>query len=151
MCAAHAIDKRNFLMEDFIYAMEAYEKGIVKKKDLDGIDLEWGNGKAVVAMVHKMGRREGIGELMGEGSKTMAKSLGKNAEEFAIHVKGLEPSAHDPRRFFSQALSYCTAARRACHNDSWSHPYELGLNMPEIGINDAQDAYQIEGKARIHG
>ena len=64
---------------------------------------------------------------MTEGSKRMAEVLGKNAIEFAIHVKGLEPSAHDPRRFFSQGLSYATAARGACHNASWSHPYELAL------------------------
>ena len=73
----------------------------------------------------------------------------ENAVEFAVHVKGLEPSAHDPRRFFSQAISYATAARGACHNASWSHPYELGLSMPEIGIPEPQDAYQVAGKAEF--
>jgi len=131
------------------FAMEAYEKGILTTKDTDGVELTWGNGKALVEMVHKMGRGEGIGQLMTEGSKRMAEVLGRNAIEFAIHVKGLEPSAHDPRRFFSQALSYATAARGACHNASWSHPYELALSMPEIGIPEPQDAYQIEGKAEF--
>ncbi len=131
------------------FAMEAYEKGIITKKDVDGIELVWGNGKALVEMVHKMGRGEGIGKLMTEGSKRMAEVLGKNAIEFAIHVKGLEPSAHDPRRFFSQALSYATAARGACHNASWSHSYELANSMPEIGIPEPQDPYQIEGKAEF--
>lgn len=131
------------------FALEAYEKGILTRQDTDGVDLVWGNGKALVEMVHKMGKGEGIGKLMGEGSKRMAESLGRNAVEFAIHVKGLEPSAHDPRRFFSQALSYYTAARGACHNASWSHPYELTLKMPEIGIPEAQDPYQIEGKAKF--
>ena len=86
---------------------------------------------------------------MGEGSYRMAKALGRNAVEFAIHVKGLEPSAHDPRRFFSHALNYATAARGACHNASWSHPYELSLSAPEIGIEQPQDAYQIESKAEF--
>jgi aldehyde:ferredoxin oxidoreductase len=129
--------------------MEAFEKGIITTKDTDGIELTWGSGKALVDMVHKIGKREGIGELMGEGSKRMAETLGKGAIEFAVHVKGLEPSAHDPRRFFSHALNYATAARGACHNASWSHPYELSLTMPEIGIDESQDAYQIEGKARF--
>ena len=129
------------------FAMEAYEKGILTKSDTDGVELNWGNGKAVVEMVHKMGRGEGIGVLMAEGSKKMAEALGKNAVEFAIHVKGLEPSAHDPRRFFSQALNYATAARGACHNASWSHPYELALWMAELGIGEPQDALQVEGKA----
>lgn len=131
------------------FAMEAYEKGILTKKDTDGIELIWGSGKALVEVVHKMGKGEGIGKLMTEGSKRMAETLGRNALEFAIHVKGLEPSAHDPRRFFSQALSYATAARGACHNASWSHPYELSLSMQEIGILEPQDPYQMEGKAEF--
>jgi aldehyde:ferredoxin oxidoreductase len=131
------------------FAMEAYEKGILTLKETDGIELVWGDGKALVEMVHKMGRGEGIGQLMTEGSKRMAETLGRNAVEFAIHVKGLEPSAHDPRRFFSQGLSYATAARGACHNASWSHPYEMALSMPEIGIPEPQNAYQVEGKAEF--
>lgn len=131
------------------FAMEAYEKGILTRQDADGVELVWGSGEALVEMVHKMGKREGIGKLMGEGVKRMAEALGKNAVEFAVHVKGLEPSAHDPRRFFSQALSYATAARGACHNASWSHPYELSLSMPEIGIPEPQDSYQVEGKAEF--
>ena len=131
------------------FVMEAYEKGILTKKDTDGVEPLWGNGKVLIEMIHKMGRGEGIGRLMTEGSKRMAEALGKNAIEFAIQVKGLEPSAHDPRRFFSQALSYATASRGACHNASWSHPYELALTMPEIGISEPQDSYQIDGKAEF--
>lgn len=129
------------------FAMEAYERGILTRSDTDGLELVWGNAEAVVDMVHKMGKGEGIGRVMTEGSKKMSEVIGKNAIEFSIHVKGLEPSAHDPRRFFSQALSYGTAARGACHNASWSHPYELALYMPELGFSEPQDPYQVEGKA----
>lgn len=131
------------------FAMEAYEKGIITRSDTDGVELVWGSAEALVEMVHKMGKGEGIGRLMTEGSKRMAEALGKNTIEFAIHVKGLEPSAHDPRRFFSQALSYGTATRGACHNASWSHPYELALYMSEIGFPEPQDPYGIEGKAEF--
>ncbi|MFC2163536.1 aldehyde ferredoxin oxidoreductase family protein [Acidobacteriota bacterium] len=131
------------------FAMEAFEKGILTPQDTEGIDLKWGNSEALIAIIHKMGLREGIGELMSRGSKAMAETLGKNSVEFAIHVKGLEPSAHDPRRFFSQALSYCTAARGACHNASWSHAYEMALTMPELGIDEPQDPFKIEGKAEF--
>ncbi len=129
------------------FAMEAFEKGLITTADTDGVELTWGNGQALVEIVDKMGRREGIGELMSQGSKAMAEALGHNASEFAVHVKGLEPSAHDPRRFFSQALSYGTDSRGACHNASWSHPYELAMTMPEIGIKEPQNAYQVEDKA----
>jgi aldehyde:ferredoxin oxidoreductase len=131
------------------FAMEAFEKGIITRGDTDGLDLAWGSGEALVEMVHRIGRREGIGELLGEGVKRAAETLGHNAVEFAVHVKGLEPSAHDPRRFWSQGLSYATAARGACHNRSWGHAYELGLNVPEIGIPESHASYQMEGLAEF--
>jgi len=131
------------------FAMEAFEKGIITTAETDGLELTWGSGEALVEMVHRIGKREGLGELLGEGVKRAAEELGHNAVEFAVHVKGLEPSAHDPRRFWSQALSYATNARGACHNRSWGHAYELGLNVPEIGIPESHESYQMEGLAEF--
>ena len=65
------------------------------------IELLWGNGEALVEMTRKIGLHQRIDELMGEGILRMARALGRNAMEFAMHVNGLEPSAHDPRRFCS--------------------------------------------------
>ena len=131
------------------FAMEAFERGLITTADTDGIELRWGSGEALVEMTKKIGLRQGIGELMGEGVMRMARALGRGAEEFAVHVKGLEPSAHDPRRFWTQAMSYGTAARGACHNASWSHPYELALSMPELGINEPHPSYRREGTAEV--
>jgi aldehyde:ferredoxin oxidoreductase len=131
------------------FAMEAYEKGILTIKDTDGIELTWGNTEAFIDVIHKMGLREGIGELMSRGSRAMAEEIGHNSIEFAVHVKGLEPSAHDPRRFFSQAVNYATAARGACHNASWSHAYEMALTMPDLGIEEPQDPFGVDGKAEF--
>jgi aldehyde:ferredoxin oxidoreductase len=131
------------------FAMEAFEKGLITTADTEGIELRWGSGTALVEMTRKIGLRQGIGELMGEGVMRMARALGRGAEEFAVHVKGLEPSAHDPRRFWTQAMSYGTAARGACHNASWSHPYELALSMPELGINEPHPSYRREGTAEV--
>ncbi|MHB8910953.1 MAG: aldehyde ferredoxin oxidoreductase family protein [Syntrophales bacterium] len=131
------------------FAMEAFEKGLITAADTDGIELRWGSGEALVEMTRKIALREGIGELMGEGVLRMARALGRNAVEFAVHVKGLEPSAHDPRRFWTQALSYGTAARGACHNAAWSHPYELALFMSEIGIEKPHPSYQVESTAEV--
>ena len=131
------------------FAMEAFERGLITTADTEGIELRWGSGEALVEMTRKIGLRQGIGELMGEGVMRMARALGRNAEEFAVHVKGLEPSAHDPRRFWTQAMSYGTAARGACHNASWSHPYEMALFMPELGINEPHTSYRREGTAEV--
>ncbi len=131
------------------FAMEAFERGLITTEDTEGVELRWGSGEALVEMTKKIGLRQGIGELMGEGVMRMARALGRGAEEFAVHVKGLEPSAHDPRRFWTQAMSYGTAARGACHNASWSHPYELALFMPELGIDQPHPSYRREGTAEV--
>ena len=131
------------------FGMEAYEKGLITKADTDGLELTWGSAQALVEMVHRIAKRENIGGLLGKGVKAAAEELGRNAVEFAVHVKGLEPSAHDPRRFWTQALSYATAARGACHNAAWAHPYELGLFIPELGIDKPHKSYEINGLADV--
>jgi aldehyde:ferredoxin oxidoreductase len=129
------------------FGMEAFEKGLITKNDTEGLDLVWGNGKALVEMVHRIAKGQNVGNLLGKGVRAAAEELGGNAVEFAVHVKGLEPSAHDPRRFWTQALSYATAARGACHNAAWSHPYELGLCLPEVGLDAPKKSYEINGLA----
>lgn len=131
------------------FAMEAYEKGLINKKDTGGIELAWGDSKALIEMVKKIGEGEDIGALLGEGVRRAALEIGGNALEFAIHVKGLEPSYHDPRCFFSQAISYVTTNRGACHNGSMSHPCEMRVTQPDLGIDKPQDRHQVEGKAEF--
>jgi aldehyde:ferredoxin oxidoreductase len=131
------------------FAIEAYEKGLITTKDTGGIELKWGDGKALVKMVEKIAKKEDIGKILGEGVKKAALEIGGNSIEFAIHVKGLEPSFHDPRCFFSQALSYATTNRGACHNGSQSHSCEMAVSQPDIGIDKPQDRHQITGKAEF--
>lgn len=130
------------------FGMEAYDRGLITDNDTDNLKLEWGSAEALVEMVHRIALGQNIGLLLGQGVKKAAEELGGIAEEFAVHVKGLEPSAHDPRRFWTQALTYATAARGACHNRSWGHPYELGLTIPEIGMNEHIPSYQLENLAQ---
>jgi len=95
------------------FAMECYEKGIIDKNDTGGIELKFGNISAYIQMVNKIAKREGIGNLLGEGVRRASKSLG--AEDFAMHVKGLELPAYDPRGVKGLALNYATAPRGGCH------------------------------------
>lgn len=131
------------------FAMECYENGLITKEDTDDIELTWGNADALVTMVEKIGKREGIGKLLGEGSTLAAQQIGGNAIEYVVAVKGLETSAHDPRRFWSQALNYATAARGGCHNASWGHAYELALFMPELGLDKPFPSYTEEGLVNV--
>jgi aldehyde:ferredoxin oxidoreductase len=129
------------------FAMEAFDRGYITTEETDGLEITWGSGDVLVELMHRIANRKNIGDLLSKGSAAAAEELGGSAVEFAVHVKGLEPSAHDPRRFWTQALNYGTAARGACHNQSWSHPYELGLTIPELGLEDSMKSFEMEGLA----
>ncbi len=128
------------------FAMEAYEKGLLSQKDIDGVKLEWGNAEAMVAMVEKIGRREGFGWILGEGSRRVAERIGGGSVDFAVHVKGLEFPAHDPRAYNSLALGYATSNRGACHLQGFSYVFERSVTMSELGFSEIQDRFGVEGK-----
>jgi len=112
------------------FAMECYEKGLITKEDTGGIELKWGNADAIIAMIHKIARREDIGGLLAEGVRAASQKIGKGSEKFAIHVKGLELPYHDPRGFVSMAANYATAVRGACHLEAISYWRGVGIEWP---------------------
>ena len=70
------------------WAFECYERGLLTKKDTDGLELTWGNHDAVLSLINKIAYKEGIGELLADGVKVAAERLGKGSEDFALHIKG---------------------------------------------------------------
>jgi aldehyde:ferredoxin oxidoreductase len=120
-------------------ACTLFEKGIISEKDTNGIMLKWGDADAIEQLVNLIGRREGIGDLMAQGSRRFAACYG--AEEEAVQVNGLEAAYHDPRGVSGMALSYATSPRGACHNQSdyffvdWGHTHEK-LGMTYFGRHD---------------
>ena len=126
--------------------MECYEKGLLSKEDLDGIDLTWGNEDAVIEIIHKIGKREGIGELLAEGTRKMGQELGSFAPDLAVHVKGLEAPAHDPRSINSVALGYATSNRGACHLAAFTHDFEIGSCVPDMGYDAPLNRVETKGK-----
>jgi aldehyde:ferredoxin oxidoreductase len=79
------------------FAIECYENGLITKEDTDGIELRWGDAQAMVAMLKKMGRREGFGDVLADGVKVAAEKIGKGSEQYAIHIGGQELPMHDPK------------------------------------------------------
>ena len=128
------------------FAMELWEKGILTKKDTDGLDLSWGNEEAQAELVEKIAKREGIGNLLADGVRKAAEVIGGDAWLYAVHVKGLEASGQDPRAHQSIGLTYATNVRGADHLRSLSSLEELGY--PEIaaqrfGEDKAHDILEI--------
>lgn len=99
------------------FAMECYEKGILSKKEVDGLDLHFGNDDALLKMIEKIGKREGIGDLLAEGVKVASQKIGKGSEKYAVHAKGLEMAGHSPRGLKGFAIGVATATRGGTHQD----------------------------------
>lgn len=127
------------------FAMEAYEKGLIDRNDTGGIELAWGNAGAMISMIHKLGRREGIGRLLGEGVKAASRALGTDSENMTAEVKGLELAMHDPRALGSLAVAYATYPRGACHRGC-SYTLER-IGIPELGYDKPMERQSDEGKA----
>jgi aldehyde:ferredoxin oxidoreductase len=127
------------------FAMEAYEKGIITKEEA-GCELTWGNADAIMEMIHQIGQNRGLGALLGQGVKRAAAELGRGTEDYAVHVKGMEVPYHDPRAYFSQATSYATGPRGACHMHGASFVMEQGAPRPDTGIPPEVDRFDNEGK-----
>jgi len=104
-------------------AMELSELGKFPEK------IEWGDKNKAAELIYKIARREGIGDDLAEGARRLAKKYG--APEVAVHVKGLEAPAYDPRGAFGMALAYGTSYRGACHLRGWSISFEV-IGVPHL-------------------
>ena len=121
------------------FAMECYEKGLITRNDTEGVDLSWGNGDAIIEMIHKIAKRKGIGDILAEGVKKASQKIGGGSEAWALHVKGAELAMHDPRGKKGMGLTYATSDRGATHlqihhDDNWENPANAA---PEIGIDSS--------------
>ncbi len=124
------------------FAVEAVEQGLLSREDVDGLDLTWGNAGAIVTCVHKIGQREGLGDLLAEGVRSMADRLGPAARRLAMHVKGLEMPYHDPRAFVSMGPGYATANRGACHMETMTYYEGYGIEIPGVVFRPGADHWQ---------
>ncbi len=132
------------------FSMECYEKGLITLKDTNGLELTWGNKAALIEMIKLIAKGEGIGSLLGQGTRAMAEQLGGDALDFAVQVKGLELPMHDPRAFFSWASNYATSPRGGCHLHGMSGVYENSQDpIPEWGLTGFYPRHSNEGKANI--
>jgi len=143
LCNANGIDTISAGVS-IAYAMYLFEKGVLSESRA-GMKINWGDGKAIVRLVEMIIKKEGIGELLSEGTRRMAEELGADPSE-AAHVKGLEMPMHDARAFSGMAISYATGPRGACHLKGDYYGVEIGGGVPELGVTPG-DRLQSEGKA----
>jgi len=124
------------------FAIEAYEKGVISKNDLNGNDIGWDKTEEIARLIEDIAYRKGKApDILAEGVKAAAERLGKNSEDFAVQVKGLEIPGYDPRGVFGMGLAYATSDRGACHQRAWTVKAELW--------DPSLERFSFENKAAI--
>ena len=140
------------------FAMECFENNIITRSDTEGVSLEFGNQDAMLWLIEKIAAREGIGAVLSKGVKTAAKKLGKNADQYAFHIKGNELPFHDGRGKTGMALGFALSATGADHiesphdvafqGDAVNKLHPLGILEPvkPLETDTAKVKYFVEGQ-----
>jgi aldehyde:ferredoxin oxidoreductase len=118
------------------FSMECYQRGILTEEDTDGLEINFGDPDVIVDLVEKIAHREGIGNLLAEGSRVMSVELGQDSQQFAMHVKGLELPAYDPRAAKICGLGYVTANRGGDHITSYVEAPTF-IDVPLLVIDES--------------
>ena len=118
------------------FSMECFQRGILTPEMTGGLDLEFGDADLVVELVEKIACRQGIGDLLAEGTQVMAQKLGQGSNHFAMQVKGLELPAYDPRAAKICGLGYVTANRGGDHITSYVEAPTF-IDVPLLVIDDS--------------
>lgn len=121
------------------FAMECFERGLLSIEDTGGLDLRFGNGPAMLEVIERIAQRQGLGDLLAEGSARAAMKIGSGAEELALHVRGQELPMHEPRWKQGMGIGYAVSPTGAdhCHNmhDSSLSGHSLDLEyLAPLGI-----------------
>jgi len=120
------------------FAYYLFKEGKITTKDLDGISPEWGEVDSALSLMAKIAKREGIGDVMAEGSLQFGERFG--VAELAAQVNGLELPQHDPRGFSGLAAGYATSPRGACH---------MAADMYNVQMGQPNEAFGIESVDRF--
>jgi len=133
------------------FIMECYQKGLINKEQVDNLDLSWGNTKTIIELVRKIAFREGCGDWLSQGVRKLSQEI-KGSEEFAIHVKGLEPAEQEPRGMKAWGLGWAVSNRGADHlrafplaETTWTREDAVRA----FGSEDVVDRFSYNGKEKL--
>jgi aldehyde:ferredoxin oxidoreductase len=141
LCNAHSMDTIGTGVT-IAFAMECFENELLSIEDTGGIELRFGNGEALVKMVDMIGRREGLGDLLAEGTKRAAEKIGGESLQFAVVAKGQEYPMHEPRFKRGLAIGYAVSPTGADHCHSL---HDTGL------VNADEEGFTLNGGLRAMG
>jgi len=133
------------------FAMDCYENGILSQKDFDGLEAQFGNSDALLLILEKMGKREGIGNILADGVRMAAQKIDKGAEKLAQHIKGLEVTGYDLRCLKTAALGFAVSFRGADHNRHGAYVFDVKGKVDRLKaergrgkmVRDMEDTYAL--------
>ena len=125
------------------WAMECAERGLI-----DAPWLRFGDASALLRALDQIGAREGLGDLLAEGSRYAAQQVGHGSQDFAPQVKGMELPGYEPRTLHAMALGLAVNARGADHNRSGAYEADLSGELDRFAGGDAHVAAAVETEDR---
>jgi aldehyde:ferredoxin oxidoreductase len=133
------------------FVMDCYENGILTRSELGGIDAHFGNSEALLQLLEKIGKREGIGDILAEGVRIAGQKIGKGAEKLAQHIKGLEVTGYDLRCLKTAALGFAVSFRGADHNRHGAYAFDVKGKVDRLKaekgrgklVRDMEDVYSL--------
>jgi aldehyde:ferredoxin oxidoreductase len=132
------------------WLMECYQKGFLKKDDLDSIEMSWGNAEATLEMLKKIAYRQDSGDIWAEGVKRAAEKIGGEALNCAVYTrKGASPRGHDHRGRWAEMIDTCLSNTGTVEvGPGIPHPEQLGLPK----LQDPFDAIEVSTmNAKVNG
>jgi aldehyde:ferredoxin oxidoreductase len=153
LCNMHGLDTIS-AGTTIAFAIECFENGILTKADTDGIELTWGNSRAIIDVLKKICMREGIGDILAEGAMRASAEIGKGSEQYAMHVGGEMVPMHDPRCTPGWGATYVSDPAPARHVRGGTAFVESGpvneILYQALGLPTKVEKYNPEGKGEMH-
>jgi aldehyde:ferredoxin oxidoreductase len=130
------------------WALEADERGLFEAAGWPSLNARFGDGARVAELLEAIGRREGIGDLLAEGSLRAARVIGRGSEAFAIQVKGMELPGYEPRSLKTMAVGFAVGSRGACHNRSGAYEADFSPGVDRLKAERGQGALAAQSEDR---
>ena len=129
------------------WAMECFERGLLTLDDTGGLDLSFGNAEIILTCLESISNKSGkLGKLLAEGSRIASESLGRNSQDWAMHVKGLEMPGYEPRSLKTMALALAVSTRGACHNRSSAYEADFSNRVNRLEADTLRGRITADGE-----
>ena len=128
------------------WAMECFDRGVLTHQETGGTELRFGDEDAVMSGLRLIAQRDGLGDLLADGSRTASQVVGKGSGDWAMQVKGLEMPGYEPRSLKTMALGLAVSTRGACHNRSSAYEADFSSRVDRLSVDERRGRITKEGE-----